>query len=271
VINRVIHFVLIVWVLLLLPSFLFAATIEEAVPTLTADQISQLRNGDLVKGASFSDDVTQLVPRDTIAATYVHSTLRKPESFTVVSLLYVPYPEHMKNMSESQRQVEIFNTMRSISTQEGITYISHRAGNKPKELIEKSWYIESEKGRRSIPDPVSSTVPQTAEYYVFQRDSSFGSNRYSHSYQTNNSEIFLEVKNLETMRVFSIFKAVDKEMLAIAMSTYQLEDGLLLTAMATIEGRDPTVKVLGISVDLPSSFTRRTTALGEWFVEQLNR
>jgi hypothetical protein len=81
----------------------------------------------------------------------------------------------------------------------------------------------------------------------------------------------VNVVNLETMRVFGIFKAVDKEQLAIAMSTTQVDEGLLLVAMATIEGRDPQVKVLGISVDLPSAFTRRTTALGEWFVDQLNK
>ena len=83
--------------------------------------------------------------------------------------------------------------------------------------------------------------------------------------------VFVKVVNLETIRVFSIFKAVNKEQLEIAMDTYLLDEGILLTAMATIEGRDPQIKVLGISVDLPSAFSRRTTALGEWFVDQLNK
>jgi hypothetical protein len=263
--------VFLILLVLLVSVSLFAQTAKDVVPSLSESQLADLLAGKLIKGASFSDDVMALVPEDTIAQKHLREALAKPDSFTVVSLSYVPYPEGMKDMSIAERQVAIFNTMRSISTQEGITYISHRAGNKPKVLFEKSWYLETPNSRKGLSDPVSSWVPPTDEYFVFQRDSSFGSNVYRHRYTTSDDEIFVEVKNLETMRVFSIFKAVEEEMLAIAMSTKQLDEGLLLSAMATIEGREPEVRILGISVDLPSAFTRRTTALGEWFVDQLYR
>jgi len=260
--------------LLLVLSIVFslsAQSIEDIVPGLTSERIDELKNGQLLKGKSFQEDVRLLIPEQSIAMEHLLEALQKPESFTVVSLTFIPYPDYMHTMSEEERQVSIFNTMRSISTQEGITYISHRAGNKPKELIEKSWYLENPKSRSSVADPVSTSVPSNAEYFVYQKDSSFGSNIYRYTYTTSETEIFVNVVNLETMRVFGIFKAVDKEQLAIAMSTTQVDEGLLLVAMATIEGRDPQVKVLGISVDLPSAFTRRTTALGEWFVDQLNK
>ena len=256
-------------IFILIPAFLSSATIQELVPKLNQEDMAILVSGELVKGKSYSDDVMKLVPEGTIAAKHLQDMLATPDSFTVVSLTYVPYPEYMKRMDVEERQVHIFNTMRSISTQEGITYISHRAGNKPKVLIEKSWYLEDVNSRSGLADPVSDSVPPTAEYVVFQRDSSFGSNKYSHSYEISVTEIFVNVKNLETMRVFSIFKAVEEGKLAIAMATNQLDDGLLLSAMATIEGRDPQIKILGITVDLPSAFTRRTTALGEWFVDRL--
>lgn len=250
---------------------LWAMSIEDAVPHLSENQIKQLWEGKIVKGKSFEDNVSWLVPNGSIAAQHLQDALRKPDSFTVVSLTYVPYPESMRYMNENERQVYIYNTMRGISTQEGITYISHRAGNKPKVLIEKSWYLETPRSRSSIADPVSDSVPATAEYVVYQKDSSFGSNIYRHRYATDAREIFVNVQNLETMRVFGIFKAVESEQLAIAMATYQLEDGLLLSAMATIEGRESKIRVLGITVDLPSAFNRRTTALGEWFIDRLNR
>jgi hypothetical protein len=254
----------------LLPMIIFSTTIKDSIPSLDGKEMDTLVSGEVVKGKSFDDDVMRLVPQGTIAEKHLQEMLATPDSFTVVSLTYVPYPEYMKPMDVEERQVHIFNTMRSISTQEGITYISHRAGNKPKVLIEKSWYLEDVNSRSGVADPVSNSVPTTAEYVVFQRDSSFGSNKYSHSYETSDTEIFVNVKNLETMRVFSIFKAVEEGKLAIAMATKQLDDGLLLSAMATIEGRDPEIRILGISVDLPSAFTRRTTALGEWFLDQLN-
>ena len=248
-----------------------ALAIEDVVPGLTSEQIALLRSGEVVRGESFEDNVHVLVPSGSFAEQHLVQSLPKPESFTVVSLTYVPYPERMRGMSFEERQLELFNTMRSISTQEGITYISHRAGNKPRVLIEKSWYLETPRSRSGLPDPVSTSVPPMAEYVVYQKDSSFGSNVYSHHYRTSEREIFVNVRNLETMRVLGIFKAVESEQLAIAMATYQLDDGLLLSAMATIEGRDPQVRVLGITVDLPSAFNRRTTALGEWFVDQLNK
>ena len=261
----------IVLLVLFIPFLVFSTSIKDVMPNLSEAQIEKLYAGKLVKGESFDEDVMVLVPQGTVASQHLQNSLQMPNSFSVVSLTYVPYPEHVKNMNEQERQVYIFNTMRSISTQEGITYISHRAGNKPRVLIEKSWYLEEPKGRNSIPDPVSDIVPSTAEYVVFQKDSTFGSNVYSHQYQTTETEIFVNVKNLETIRVYGIFKAVGKDKLAIAMATNQLDDGLLLSAMATIEDRKPVINLLGYKVDLPSSFTRRTTALGEWFVARLNQ
>ena len=252
-------------------SLLFATSLESVVPNISAQQLQSLRSGDIIKATSYNEDITQYAPVDSYALTHLKESLNLKDSFTVISTILIPYPPKINHLDEGSRQIAIFNTMRSISTQEGITYISHRAGNKPKVLIEKSWYLETPKSRSGQKDPISYYVPKSAEYFVYQRDSSFGSNVYSHNYTTNEKEIFVKVKNLETIRVLSLFKAVAKEQLAIAMSTYQTDEGLLLTAMATISGRSPQVKVLGITVDLPSAFTRRTTALGEWFIEQLNQ
>jgi hypothetical protein len=257
------------FVIILVFFQLSGSTLNSVLPNFTIEQINVINNNEMIKGASFEDNLLNFVPKSSIAEDNLKLSLNKPDSFTVISLILIPYPEKMKSMSDKEKQLEIFNTMRSISTQEGITYISHRAGNKPKILIEKSWYLETPKSRSSLKDPISTSVPQTAEYYVYQRDSSFGNNIYQHNYKTSGKEIFVKVINLETIRVFSIFKAVNKEQLEIAMDTYLLDEGILLTAMATIEGRDPQIKVLGITVDLPSAFSRRTTALGEWFVEQL--
>lgn len=260
------------FILLLFIVFqLSAYSLEELLPNFASNQLSNLENGQMIRSTSFDNNLLNLVPTSTIAEENLKLSLNKADSFTVISLILIPYPEKMKSMSDKEKQLEIFNTMRSISTQEGITYISHRAGNKPKVLIEKSWYLETPKSRSALKDPVSFSVPPTAQYYVYQRDSSFGNNIYQHNYKTSDKEIFVKVVNLETIRVFSIFKAVNKEQLEIAMDTYLLDEGILLTAMATIEGRDPQIKVLGISVDLPSAFSRRTTALGEWFVDQLNK
>ncbi|MCK9471612.1 MAG: hypothetical protein M0Q88_07665 [Bacilli bacterium] len=250
---------------------LFGSTIAEVLPNLTTNQIENLRKENQLRGISFKEDINQLVPINSLAEKHLTEYLNKDDSFTVIALNFIPFPKQMESMGEFEKQLFIFNTMRSISTQEGITYISHRAGNKEKLLIEKSWYLETPKSRSGIDDPFSYNVPKEDTYYVYQRDSSFGSNIYQHDYETSDKEIFVKVTNLEKVKVFSIFTAVKKEQLSIAMDTYLLDDGILLTAMATIEGRKPQIKVMGITVDLPSAFNRRITALGDWFVDQLSK
>jgi len=261
---------LVVTILLVFATPLFASTIVEALPNLTSTQVENLGKENQLRGVSFKEDIRHLVPINSLAQKHLTEYLNKDDSFTVIALNFIPFPKRMEDMGEFEKQLFIFNTMRSISTQEGITYISHRAGDKPKTLIEKSWYLETPKSRSGIDDPFSYNIPKNDTYYVYQRDSSFGSNIYQHDYETNDKEIFVKVTNLDKVKVFSIFTAVKKEQLAIAMDTYLLDDGILLTAMATIEGRKPEIKVMGITVDLPSAFNRRITALGDWFVEQLN-
>ncbi len=260
----------IVVIILVAASFLSAASLEDLLPELSSDDIALLRSGDMVSGYSFRDDLAPLAAAGSIAQENLDRSLAIPNSFTVMSLSYIDYPEYLNAMGEDERLLKIYNTIRSISTQEGIQYISYRAGNKPKTLIEKSWYVESiDTKYDKLPDPVSTSVPSSSEYMAYQKDSRFGGNVYRHEYTTSNEEIFLSVKNVDTMKVLALFVAVKEEQLEISMSVYQTDKGLLLTAMATIIDRDPVINVLGIKVDLPSSFTRRTTALGNWFKDRI--
>ncbi len=247
-------------------------SLEQALPGLGQEDIARLRSGELVSQYSFRADISTMAGEGTIAHDNLERSLSIPDSFTVLSLSFTEYPSYMKQMSQEERQLAIYNTIRSISTQEGIQYISYRAGNKPRTLIEKSWYVASRDTKKEkLPDPVSDHVDAESTYIAYQKDSRFGGNVYQHQYTTSDSEIFLSVKNIDTMKVAGIFVAVDEEMLEISMSVSQLDEGLLLTAMATIIGMKPEINILGIKVDLPSSFTRRTTALGNWFKDRISQ
>ena len=54
------------------------------------------------------------------------------------------------------------------------------------------------------------------------------------------------------------------------LEVLETEEGFVLFTNAMIFGREPEVTVLFITVDLPSAFLRRTTALANWFEEQVN-
>lgn len=251
---------------------LFAVTeIEQALPHLEANQYTKLKAGEIVHGESWESlPLTRFFVEGSEAAKQAGLAQKLEDGFSIAAVSYIPYGPKLQAMSEEERQLALFNSIRAISTQEGLTYISWRAGNKPKVLIDKSAYMEDDRNlNKLLPDPVATTFPRTAESYVFQRDSSFGGNRYLHTYTNSDKEIYVSIKNISSMKVFGIFTAVAKNKLSINMGTYLLEEGLLLTALTTIEGREPEVSVLGYKVDLPSAFMRRIRALQHWFVDQL--
>ncbi|NCB01007.1 MAG: hypothetical protein EOM67_02435 [Spirochaetia bacterium] len=261
-------------VLLLLGSlYIFGNNgIKEILPQLDDLSYEALLKGEIISSTTLEGNkITQFFPPNTYGEKNAAIAQLGENSFSLTALSYIPYGPKLKAMSKEERQLAIFNTMRAISTQEGITYISFRAGNKPRVLIEKSRYIEGPKNRTSnIPDPVETTFPLSANSYVYQKDSTFSGNVYEHIYTNSQDEIYVSIKNLDSMRAYGIATAVPKEKLSIALGTYQLEEGLLMYALTTIVDREPKIKVLWYTVDLPSSFKRRVTALMEWFVARLD-
>ncbi|MDT4761986.1 DUF6675 family protein [Sphaerochaeta sp. PS] len=248
-----------------------ASDIRAVLPFLGETQYAKLEAGEIVNGESVNGEpITPYFVDGSEAFARAQIAQGLEDGFSIAAVSYIPYGPKLLAMNDAERQLAIFNKIRAISTQEGLIYISWRAGNKPKVLIEKSAYMETEKDlNKLLPDPVATTFPLSAQSYVFQRDSSFGGNRYLHTYSNSDKEIFVSIQNISAMKVFGLFTAVPKGNLSINMGTYLLDEGVLLTALTTIEGRDPEVSVLGYKVDLPSAFKRRITALQNWFVAQL--
>ncbi len=246
--------------------------VRAALPMLSEAEYGKLAQGEMIYGISLDGpSITRYFVPGTEAAARAVVAQKIAKGFALGAVNYIPYTPALKAMDPPDRQLAIFNTIRAISTQEGVTYISHRAGDKERILIERSSYMEDDKNlNRLLPDPVATVFPKSAHSYVYQRDSSFGGNRYEHTYTNSDREIFVAIENISSMKVFGIFTAVKSRQLSMNMGTYQLDDGLLLVALTTIEGRDPTVSVLGLSVDLPSAFRRRITAVQNWLIDQLN-
>lgn len=268
------YIVLLLLVLFLVPSVIFAeAGLPAALPNLSEAEYQRLVDGEILESNTIGGKkILQLFVPGTISYSKAVNAEATQDSFSVAAVSYIPFPASYAKLSTLERQLALFNTMRAISTQEGVEYISFRAGNKPKLLIERSRYMEDDKNlNKLLPDPVATIFPPSAKSYVYQRDTSFGGNRYIHTYTNSDREIFVEIENISSIKVLGLFTAVPKGKLNINMATYQLEDGLLMMALTTIEGRKPEVKVLTISVDLPSAFMRRIRALQGWFVEQLNQ
>lgn len=242
-----------------------------ALPNLDEKAAADLVGGKVISfGNGSGEDLTKYVPSSSAAAKKLAAAPQGKQGFAVVSCAIIPYPASWKNMSADEKLLSLYNALGRVSAQKGITYISRRAGYKPKTLFTRSYYIaDTEHTENALADPVASEVPSSDRRYVFQEDTSFGENTYLHTYTDSASEIFVEITNCTPMKYHGVTCLKEREM-EMCISAYPLEEGIFFSSAAIVTGQKQTVTVLFIKVDLADAFKRRTDALYEWFLDQIN-
>ena len=242
-----------------------------ALPNLDEKAAADLVGGKVISfGNGSGEDLTKYVPSSSAAAKKLAAAPQGKSGFAVVSCAIIPYPTSWKNMSADEKLLSLYNALGRVSAQKGITYISRRAGYKPKTLFTRSYYIaDTEHTENALADPVASEVPPSDVRYVFQEDTSFGENTYLHTYTDSASEIFVEITNCTPMKYHGVTCLKEREM-EMCISAYPLEEGIFFSSAAIVTGQKQTVTVFFIKVDLADAFKRRTDALYAWFKEQIN-
>ena len=245
--------------------------LSAALPNLGEKEAADLAAGKVISfGNGSGEDLTKYVPSSSAAAKKLAASPQGKQGFAVVSCALIPYPASWKNMSADEKLLSLYNALGRVSAQKGITYISRRAGYKPKTLFTRSYYIaDTEHTETALADPVASEVPASDRRYVFQEDTSFGENTYLHTYTDSASEIFVEITNCTPMKYHGVTCLKEREM-EMCISAYPLEEGIFFSSSAIVTGQKQTVSVLFIKVDLADAFKRRTDALYEWFLNQIN-
>lgn len=259
--------------LLVLCTCVFAApSLNDLFPDFSESQMERLKSGYTFEATTcYGQSVKALAPADSLGLEIAKQGDSMKSGFAIAGLSFIPYPESFTSMDEKEQQVALYNILRSISTQKGITYISHMAGDKPTVLFEDSYMISNPKDKGSrIADPVSDSVPTSFQCYSYQKDNRFGKNVYSIHYEINDGDFLMDISNYTTMKYMG-FSCVDKETLHMYLEVVQAQEGFVVYSMASVRDRDPEVKILFLSVDLPSAFMRRITALKDWFSSQVNK
>ena len=248
-----------------------AVRLSDALPLLGEKEAGDLLAGKVLSfGNGSGEDLTKYVPSSSAVAKKLAAAPHGKQGFAVVSSALIPYPASWNDMGADEKLLSLYNALGRVSTQKGITYISRRAGYKPKELFTRSYYIaDLAHTETALPDPVASEVAPSDVRYVFQEDTSFGENTYLHTYTDSASEIFVEITNCTPMKYHGVTCLKDREM-ELCISAYPLEEGIFFSSAAIVTGQKQTVTVLFIKVDLADAFKRRTDALYAWFKEQLN-
>lgn len=245
------------------------AELQSILGHLSDDSIDTLSSGKLLVRNSEHEHSLALMPPETLVYGRMDQSLIDEQAFFVECLSLVPYPEQIGELPDDELLLHLFNTIRSVSTQEGITYISHRKGNKPATLISESYVAKRVGSRSSLPDPVVERLPAKDTMIVFQDDTSFRKNFYQYDYTTNDQEILVEISNRTKMKVFGLIPAIRQDILTLVFEVIPTDEGILLYSMAYAPDLHYEINILGFKVHLPSAFQRRLVAVQDWFIDQL--
>lgn len=171
-----------------------------------------------------------------------------------------------------QELLEYIRTISTaFSTQEGITYISRRAGGVRKVLLRSSFQVRRPGGTSALPDPSLPSAPfEGVSYTVFQEDTTFGEVYYSYQYEASGDELIVRIENLTPLKVFSLIPVLKSRALTVLISVRVAQDSIEYYALASAPVSHLDISILGYQVDLADAYLRRMEALLSWFQEELN-
>ncbi len=230
---------------------------------------NELVGGVVVKESTTDGDIRRIAPESDLVDEKIKDIESMTKGFGVAIASMVEYPEDWKDMNDKEKKLALYNTLLSISTQSGITYISHRAGDKEKVLFDETYMLGSPDKKDRVDDPIVTSVPLYAKYYSYQDDTSFGGNIYTLEYTAVNDEIFLEITNYGDLKFLGL-TLVKKGKINMSLDFIEADEGIYVFAVASVEDKKPQINVLFYKVDLELSFYNRIVALSNWFKDRLD-
>lgn len=235
-----------------------AVRLRSVLPGLTsAERRELLEEGTLTAGYGLepgSEISTRLSPafRDPIA-----NDLREMAPKLGAEVLFlVDAPAGAGELSP-----RLFRELQAISTMEGIDYYS-ASRDRMRILFHESYVIDDPESRNRIRDPRPARVPARDELYVFQRDSSFGSNVLELSYTANQESVRVRMRNLTQMYYMGFIPAVGPHELMLNLVVHPMGEKLLFYGNSAANP----ISLLGMEARVRRSFTNRLVALYEWFL-----
>ena len=248
-------------------------SIYDIISEFPADRTEAFLKGDTIEYYSIDGHYVPGIAFDgTMGKSKVLKDYNEEDAFTLGLATFVEYPESWKDMDYSEKKLEIINTLLSVSTIKGITYLAHSTGYKPKVLFSDAYTLVDKDSKKEAYDVEFSYAPETYTYELaaYLKDSIFGGNKYIIKYDISESEIFMTITNYSDMS-FLLFKAMSKGELNMCVDAVMTKEGIALFALATVYGREPEVKTPITTVDLPTAFMKRIASLKDWFIGEINK
>ena len=246
----------------------FSVSVRELLPNMNEEKMNSLISGEVVSDSSANGDICYLIPKDALITSTANVVFSYEKGFAVGATTLIPYPEKFEGMNKDELIPSLYNYGQSLSTLEGIKYISHRAGDKPKVLFEEASTLSSSDMKDKTDDWWFDSIPEYCERYVYLKDTSFGKNIYRVETRTKDDGFSMELKNANELKFLGIgIVAVGKVTMLVEVTL--TDEGILFTGIGSVKDKNPTMNILVYKVDLELSFMNRILALKDWYVEKL--
>ncbi len=261
-------------VLLVLCTFLSAEdSINDVISEFPEWGVSRFLSGETIEFYSVYDENVPLIAFDgTKGKEKAEEDMKLEDTLVSGISAFVPYPDSWNELSHDEKKLKIINTLLSISTIKGITYISDSAGDKPRTLFSDAYTLTSVKKGKKAYDVTFSYAPVTYSYDIaaYLKDNIFGGNTYTVNYDISENEIFMTITNVSKLK-FLFFTAVEEGELDLCVDVLMTKEGIAIFGLATVRDADEYVETPVTDVHLPSAFTRRISSLKDWFIEEINK
>lgn len=260
-----------VFLLLLCPQPLVAqpswsaGAIEKFFPNLNGTQLQTLHSGEGV--TNFYDEDMELDFAPSIDRwDSLHDDLVEFDPSVGIETIFLLPLSQIEDAGQSAEQfrLRVYNTLRRVSTMEGVRYYSE-SRDRMRIFYEESYTIRGGDDRTRTPDQTVTQIPDRATIHIFQHDSSFGSNVYRAVYYHDDGTMTLSLVNLTRLYYRSIFPVVAPNNLRIKISIVPTDEGLVFYGNSAID----VITLLGMDDRVRDSFYNRVVALFGWFSDQL--
>jgi len=211
---------------------------------------------------------TQLIPSTPLSASIEKRISEVDLNIGIEVLYFMPnsrLPSAYHNTSINERQLTLYNILRSVSTLQGLTYYSASRGEN-RLLFEESWVIGSlsEPGM-AIPDPIVKSIAPLHTILIHQKDKSFGKNRSKVTYRSVGRDMSIAIENLTPMRYKGLIRVVNPGKMQIFIIVVPVQEGLLIYGVIAAK----TLNVRAFLKRARSSFTNRIIALTRWYLNRI--
>jgi len=179
-----------------------------------------------------------------------------------LEMLYtMPLPEEDENL-----YLFLFNKLTNFHLMEGVNYFSSSKGGMIR-YLEKSFIVSKKGSKKPIEDTIYNSLPTDTSFFIYQKDSTFGSNWYKVTINVYEDAIWLSMTNINRMWYY-VLPLIPSGGLKIDMIIVPKKDKLYYYTLSQLPKYKQRV-IFGMGINLAGAFDHRVSALQGWFARQI--